>query len=60
MKPQRMDLESEALAEFKSSLNAALEIVTCRMIRKNMNEGTVSAKIKIRIDEHADQKTGEI
>ena len=28
MKPQRLNIDSEALEEFRQSLNAALEIVT--------------------------------
>ena len=60
MKPQRMNLESEALIEFKAALNAALEIVTCQLKRKGMQEGVVSAKVKIVLHEMQDDKTGEI
>ena len=60
MKPQRLTLESEALEEFRQSLNAALEIVTCQLVRRKLHAGTVSAKVAIHLDERADDKTGEI
>lgn len=60
MKPQRLNLESEALEEFRQSMDAALEIVTCQLIRKRLKAGTVSAKVNIHISERADDKTGEI
>ena len=41
MKPQRLNIESEALEEFRQSLNAALEIVTCQLIRRKLQKGTV-------------------
>lgn len=60
MKPQRLNMESEALEEFRQSLNAALEIVACQLIRRNLTKGTVSAKVAITIEERADEKTGEV
>lgn len=60
MKPQRLNIDSEALGEFRQSLSAALEIVTCQLIRRKMQKGTVSAKVGITIMERADDKTGEI
>lgn len=60
MKPQRLTLDSEALAEFRQSLSAALEIVTCQLIRRALKKGTVTAKVGISIDERCDEKTGEI
>jgi len=60
MKPQRINMESEALDEFKRSLNAALEIVTCQLARKGMAEGTVTAKVKIRMMAMQDDQTGEV
>lgn len=60
MKPQRMNLDSEALEEFRRSLSAALEIVTCQLVRRDLKKGTVSAKVAISLEEHCDDKTGEI
>lgn len=60
MKPQRLNIESEALEEFRQSLNAALEIVACQLVRRKLTKGTVSAKVAVTIDERTDQKTGEI
>lgn len=60
MKPQRLNIESEALEEFRQSLNAALEIVTCQLIRRKLQKGTVSANVGITIRERCDDKTGEI
>ena len=60
MKPQRLKLESEALEEFRASLNAALEIVTCQLVKRNLKKGTVTAKVGITIEECTNQETGEI
>ena len=60
MKPQRINIDSEALEEFRSALSAALEIVTCQLMRRNLKEGMVNASVKIEIEERADDKTGEI
>ena len=60
MKPQRINLDSEVLEEFRAALSGALEIVACQMMRKKLNEGTVSASVKISTEERADDKTGEI
>ena len=60
MKPQRLNIESEALEEFRQSLNAALEIVTCQLIRRKLQKGTVSAKVAITIHERADDRTGKV
>ena len=60
MKPQRLNIESEALEEFRQSLNAALEIVACQLIKRKLQKGVVSAKVAITLDERTDAKTGEI
>ena len=60
MKPQRSSIESEAREEFRQSLNAALEIVACQLIRRKLQKGVVSAKVAITLEERADPKTGEI
>ena len=60
MKPQRLNIDSEALAEFRTRLSAALEIVTCQLVRRELKKGTVSAKVAISLEERCDDKTGEI
>lgn len=60
MKPQRISLESEVLEEFRDKLNAALEIVTCQLVRRKLYEGVVSASVRIEVEERADDKTGEV
>ena len=60
MKPQRLNIDSEALEEFRKSLDAALEIVTCQLVRRKLEKGTVTAKVAITIEERADPKTGEV
>ena len=60
MKPQRLNIESEALEEFRASLNAALEIVACQLVQRKLKKGTVTAKVGITLDERTDSKTGEI
>ena len=44
MKPQRLTLESEALEEFRQSLNAAIEIVTCQLVRRNRTKWISQSK----------------
>ena len=51
MKPQELSLQSEALTEFMANLEAALKIVTVRMLEKKMQSGTVSAKIDVELHE---------
>jgi len=60
MKPQRLSIDSEALEEFRQSLNAAMEIVACQLIRRKLHKGSVNAKVAISLEERADPKTGEI
>ena len=60
MKPQRLNIESEALEEFRQSLNGALEIVACQLIKRKLQIGAVTAKIGIEINERLNQQTGEI
>ena len=59
MKPQELNLKSEALTEFMIKLEAALKIVPIRMIERKMQAGTVSAKIDFEIREMPTQD-GEI
>lgn len=60
MRPQRISIESEVLEEFRQNLNTALEIVTCQLARRKLREGTISAKIKIKVQENADKESGEV
>ena len=60
MKPQRLNIESEALEEFRKSMNGALEVVACQLIKRKLKKGTVTAKIGITINERTNQQTGEI
>lgn len=59
MKPQRLNIESEALEEFRQKLNSALEIMTCQLIWRKLKKGTVTAKVSITIGELTDPN-GEI
>ena len=49
MKPQELGLNCEALEEFRMSLDTALKILIDRMTEKDMETGTVTAKIKISV-----------
>ena len=60
MKPQRINIDSEVLEEFRAALSGALEIVTCQLVRRKLHEGTVNASVKIGIEERTDANTGEI
>lgn len=51
MKPQELNLKCEALEEFMTNLEAALKIVTMRMMERKMQTGTVSAKIEVELKE---------
>ena len=60
MKPQVLDMDSEVLAEFKDSLNSAIQIVIDQLTKKSLSSGEVSAKIKIALISRTDSKTGEV
>ena len=49
MKPQELGLNCEALDEFRQSVDTALKILIDRMTEKDMETGTVTAKIKISV-----------
>ena len=51
MKPQILDLDSEVLAEFKNSFNAALARMIMNIIEKHLPDGEVGGKLKIEIEE---------
>lgn len=59
MKPQILNIDSEALDEFKEKLNATLAMVVRQLKLRQLPEGTVNAKIKIQLEENI-AETGEI
>lgn len=60
MKPQRLNLESEALEEFRANFDDALERLCEQIVKKKLRRGVVSAKVAITLTEKADKETGEI
>jgi len=60
MKPQRLNLESEALNRFRENLDAALNVMIKRMSEKNLMEGTTTAKLKVLLIPGTDENTGEV
>lgn len=60
MKPQILDLESEALAEFRERFNFAMSSLIGNMIEKGLKTGEVGGKIRIEINQVTDQETGEL
>ena len=55
MKPHLMNLYSEIFDEFRDRMNLALEVAFRNMIEKNLHEGSVTGKIKIKLREHVDE-----
>ena len=47
MKPQELDMQSEVFDEFRIVLNGAIRTTVRKLIEKNMQTGTVSARIRI-------------
>lgn len=60
MRPQRLNLESEALIRFRENLDTALNIMIRRMSEKNLMEGTTTAKLKVMLIPGTDEDTGEV
>lgn len=60
MKPQILDLESEALAEFRERFNFAMSSLIGNMIEKGLKTGEVGGKIRIEINQVTDRETGEL
>lgn len=60
MKPQRITLNSEALEEFQTNMNYALEMATREMAERKLTSGTVTGKIEITMLDMKDKDTGEI
>ena len=59
MKPQEIGIDHEALAMFRFNLDGALQVVTKVMMARKIVNGTVNAKINIKIQEFKDEN-GEI
>jgi len=59
MKPQTLTIESEVLEDFRTNFNGTLAVLLREMRSRRLREGTITAKIDIEIDEHADVN-GEI
>ena len=60
MAPQELTLDAEVFEEFRVILNAAIKSTISQMIETNTKGGTVTAKIDLKIESHADEETGEI
>ena len=60
MRPQILDLSSEALEEFRNKFNQAIAVVIRNLIDKKLMKGTVTGRIDITIMETVDKETGEV
>ena len=60
MKPQILDMDSEALEEFRERFNLAISSLIRNMVKKDLGAGVVAGKIKIEIDRTVDKDTGEV
>ena len=59
MKPQELNIESEIFDDLREKFDLTINAMMRNLIAKNMREGTLTVKIKIRMDEHVNQD-GEI
>lgn len=59
MKPQILDLDSEALEEFRQKFETAIGLLLRNMIRKDILDGEVGGKLKIKLTFGTDKETGE-
>lgn len=55
MKPHRLTMDSEMLGNFKESMNGALAMILNQLEEKNLSEGAISAKIKIKLMKKTDE-----
>ena len=60
MKPQRLNLDSEAMEEFRTNFDSALQKLCEQIVKKDLTRGVVSAKVAITLTKKADKETGEI
>lgn len=59
MKPQELKLSSEVLNEFRDNLDAALQMMVKQLVRRDLQQGTLNAKIDVTIKEETTQE-GEV
>lgn len=55
MKTQRLNLDSEVFEEFRERMNIALDVAFRNMIAKNLREGNITGKIKIKLIPASDE-----
>lgn len=60
MKPQRIDLNSEVLDEFRDKMNFLLETAVMSLAERKLTKGTISAKLEIVLMDHTNEETGEV
>ena len=60
MKPQKLTLDSEALANFRVNLDTALNVMIHQMKEKDLREGTATAKLNVLLVPKTDEDTGEV
>jgi hypothetical protein len=59
MKPQELNIESEIFDDLREKFDMTINAMMRNLIAKSMREGTLTVKIKIRMDESVNQE-GEI
>ena len=59
MKPQTLTIDSEVLEDFRGNFNTTMAVLLREMRSRRLREGTITAKLDIEIEEHADAN-GEI
>ena len=55
MKPQTLNLNSEALNSFRNNFDFALAHMLRQMQEKGLQSGTITGKLKIEMDQYADE-----
>lgn len=59
MRPQELDMKSEAMADFREKIDLGISALIRNMIKKDLGEGSLTAKIKVTIERSATED-GEI
>lgn len=54
MKPEELSLYAEALAEFRENLDAMIRMLVLNLTEKDLETGTISAKIKVNLKKETD------
>lgn len=60
MRPQSISITGRSFYRFRILMDSALNMAIEKMLAVDVNEGTVSGQITIKINRHVDAETGEV